>query len=819
MASLIPGYEYDIFISYRQKDNKGERWVSKFVDALKTELESTFKEDISIYYDENPHDRLQETHNVDKSLEGKLKCLIFIPILSQTYCDPNSYAWQYEFLAFNKLSIEDRFGRDIKLRNGNYASRILPLRIHDLEQADVKLFEKESGSALRAMDFIFKTASGVNRPLKTNEDHPQDNLNKTFYSDQINILSNAIKEIIMSLSAEPDILGRRKPHLKESKDEAKKDNGRKDVISKGIIDQKSKKRLIISLSVLLCIIGAFTTFKIVESSKKANDIVKLEKSIAVLPFVNDSPDEENTYFINGIMDEILNNLQKIKGFRVLSRTSTEQYRGSAKLTIPKIAKELGVNYIVEGSGQKYGNTFRLRVQLIAANNEKHLWGESYEQEIHETKDIFKIQSQVAQIIASELKATITPEEKQQIEKTYTTNLTAYDFYQRGNDALMEYYFVGNIPWLNKAEGFFSKALKYDSTFARAYAGLAGVYYWKHGNEYKSYFTKNYLDSVLILADRALSFDDHLSEGYFYRAWYYSNNGKTEQAAKEFDRAIKYNPNYWEAYLQKGNYVYFGDLNNSDYVKGLEYIHKAARINQGRELPFILYNLGNAYSYFAGFPEEAKKYFQEAFKLDSDTSTYFSNLGSLEIQYGDFEKGMEKSLKIYAKDSSDWRLAGQYFNNGQYKESLKYFRNYIEKLKSLGQIPQLNHSMIGYAYLQNGFKKEAEHWFNEQKRLSQESIKLGRGYSTSSWFSSNAYYDLAALYAFTGEKKKAYEILRMITRYPIIPLSMADDIKKYNPLFNSIRNEPEFQQIVKDIEAKYQAEHERVRKWLEENNML
>ncbi len=102
MASLIPGYEYDIFISYRQKDNKGDKWVNKFVEALKTELESTFKEDVSVYFDVNPHDRLQETHNVDKSLEGKLKCLIFIPILSQTYCDTNSYAWQNEFLAFHE---------------------------------------------------------------------------------------------------------------------------------------------------------------------------------------------------------------------------------------------------------------------------------------------------------------------------------------------------------------------------------------------------------------------------------------------------------------------------------------------------------------------------------------------------------------------------------------------------------------------------------------------------------------------------------------------------------------------------------------------
>ena len=204
MASIIPGYEYDIFISYRQKDNRGDRWVSKLVESLRTELEATFKEDIKIYFDENPHDRLQETHVVDQSLEGKLKSLIFIPILSQTYCDPNSYAWQYELLAFNRFATEDHFGKNIRLRNGNYASRILPVRIHDLDPEDIYLFEKETGSALRAMDFVFKTATGVSRPLKVDEDHPHDNLNKTFYSDQINKVGRAIKEIIDSLKSEQE---------------------------------------------------------------------------------------------------------------------------------------------------------------------------------------------------------------------------------------------------------------------------------------------------------------------------------------------------------------------------------------------------------------------------------------------------------------------------------------------------------------------------------------------------------------------------------------------------------------------------------------
>ena len=165
MASLIPGYEYDIFISYRQKDNKHDGWVTEFVNQLKGELEATFKEDISIYFDENPHDGLLETHSVDKSLEIKLKCLIFIPIISQTYCDSKSFAWQNEFCAFNRLAKEDKFGRDIRLTGGNVASRILPIKIHDLDPEDKTLLENELDGVLRSIEFIYKSV-GVNRPLR-----------------------------------------------------------------------------------------------------------------------------------------------------------------------------------------------------------------------------------------------------------------------------------------------------------------------------------------------------------------------------------------------------------------------------------------------------------------------------------------------------------------------------------------------------------------------------------------------------------------------------------------------------------------------------
>lgn len=202
MASILPDFEYDIFISYRHNDNRSG-WVTDFVKALQEELAATIKEPLSIYFDKNPHDGLLETNNVDKSLESKLKCLIFIPIISQTYCDPKSFAWAHEFCEFNKLAKESLYGRDIRLNNGNVSSRILPIRIHDIELRDKSMIETEIGSTLRAIDFIFKSP-GVNRPL-TLSDNPDKNQNSSYYRDQINKVANGIKEILAGLKSSSDI--------------------------------------------------------------------------------------------------------------------------------------------------------------------------------------------------------------------------------------------------------------------------------------------------------------------------------------------------------------------------------------------------------------------------------------------------------------------------------------------------------------------------------------------------------------------------------------------------------------------------------------
>jgi TolB-like protein/Tfp pilus assembly protein PilF len=793
MASLIPDFEYDIFISYRQNDNKHDRWVTEFVNNLRAELESTFKEEISIYFDENPHDRLQETYNVSKSLEIKLRSFIFIPIVSQTYCDPKSYAWQHELVVFNRMAEADRFGRDIKLRNGNVASRILPVRIRDLDPEDVKLFEKETGSVLRPVDFVYKTASGVNRPLRSFEDNPNDNLNKTYYRDQVNKVAIAISEIFRSVNTgkTDSAAGKSKSDITSSET----DQNRKPSDSQSVTtDHKSKKIIAVIISAVVFIAAVAAIFKITAHSRKMNSLSNLEKSIAILPFRNDSPNDTNTYFINGLMENVLNNLQMVKDLRVISRTSVEQYRNSTK-SIPQIAKEQDVNYIVEGSGQKYGNSFTVNVQLIRAVKEDQLWAKSYEQEIKGISDIIGVQNKIARSIVMELKATITPEEKQLLEKIHTKSLNAYDLYQKGREDLMKFW-VDNDDWtaLKSARDLFRNALVYDSTFADAYASQALVYL--NINIWKDMGSANYLDSVLIMADRALSYDDQLSEAYFAKGTYYTAKGLKNNALEEYDKAIKLNPNDWTAYYGKAM------LYDDDPVQYLDNLQKALLINQSGVIsPTILRNIGGKLE-ITGFKDRALHYYKKAFEMDGDSAFYLSCLGGAESDQGNYNKSVSYFKRAYNNRPNYTqvieRLGEDHLRLGQYKESLKYFKEYISL------IPDFN-PMVAYAYWQNGLKKEAENYFKEHLEFCNNALKSN---PHSAW----AYYDLACIYAFRGDKEGALRNLKLYSQNISCELWMLSHIKT-DPFFKDIKNEPEYIQIVREMESSYQAVHDRVGDWV------
>ncbi len=198
MASIIPGYEYDIFVSYRHNDNKYDGWVTEFVEKLSQELDATLKDKLSIYFDKNPKEGLQETHHVDQSIHNKIKSLILIPIISQTYCDTKSFAWNQEFSVFNAYTENDAIGRMVTLPNGNVGSRIIPVKIHEIEVDDTRLLESKLNGVLRSIDFIYRDA-GVNRPLRPVDDEISTMGGRILYRNQINKLANAIKEIIQGI--------------------------------------------------------------------------------------------------------------------------------------------------------------------------------------------------------------------------------------------------------------------------------------------------------------------------------------------------------------------------------------------------------------------------------------------------------------------------------------------------------------------------------------------------------------------------------------------------------------------------------------------
>ena len=541
--------------------------------------------------------------------------------------------------------------------------------------------------------------------------------------------------------------------------------------------------------------------------EKVSDV--LDKSIAVLPFESLSKDEELQYQADGVMDAIVLHLSKIEDLRVMSRTSVEQYRDTKK-TIPEICEEMGVAYVLEGSFQKSGDQMRLIVQLIQSGTEEHVWANNYDRE---WKDIFIVQSEVAKAVASELQAVITPEEIDRIERPPTHNMVAYDFYQQAREEHLARQLEYKPREIDKdLERLYRTALRYDSTFASAYVGLARVY-WDR-NYYKSYYTEEFLDSVPILADFALSLDDQLAEGYTLKGDYCREKGDFEKAVVEYDKALDINPNDWQAFLGKG--LIYSYLH--DYISAFDNFLQAATLNQGPALASVYFYLGVEFG-FAGFHEVHRAYLTRAFEQNyySDTASYYYVLGLSYFMEGDMSTSLEYLLKAYSFNENDINNWGQIGLNyswlGHKEEALEFYQKYIDTIEEMGQFDYNATFRIGYTYYINGMEEKANYYFDKQIEFNKKSNELGRPYSRSM----QSYKDLAAIYAVRGEKEKALENLRIYNsnkHQDCLGLFLESD-----PLYDNIRDDPEFQQILLEVKANYQKEHERVRQWLEENDIL
>ena len=269
---------------------------------------------------------------------------------------------------------------------------------------------------------------------------------------------------------------------------------------------------------------------------------KVDKSIAVLPFTNLSDDKENAYFADGIQDDVLTNLSKIGDLKVISRTSVMQYRGQAP-NVREIGKALGVSNILEGSVRRSGNKVRVNVQLIDANTDEHLWANDYDGDV---TDVFAIQTDLAQKIAGELRAKLSPSEKVQLESKPTENGEAYLAFVQGHDLSCT---LEDFDTLKQGEQLFERALELDPTFALAIARYSQLESWI-GHTFDQ--TPPRREKARSLAERALQLQPDLPEAHMARglSYYYGDNDY-DAALKEFEIAQRGLPNESEVYLSIG----------------------------------------------------------------------------------------------------------------------------------------------------------------------------------------------------------------------------------------------------------------------------
>ena len=295
----------------------------------------------------------------------------------------------------------------------------------------------------------------------------------------------------------------------------------------------------------LLLSAAIAAAFVVVSRKSSTAIFPVSnKSVAVLPFENLSKDEENAFFAGGVQDEILTDLAKIADLKVISRTSVMKYKTGPERNLREIAKALGVSYVVEGSVQRAGERVRVSAQLIDARNDTHVWAEHYDRDV---ADVFAIQSEIAQQIAEQLQAKLSPAEKAAIAERPTTDLVAYAYYTKAQEIDVWSNWEGWEKSANQKVELLEKAVQRDPNFALAYCVLAKTQLYLAHDPKHFELGKKAAEAALRVRPDLGEAHLELARYYFYAAIFTDRNGY-DRARDELTIARRKLPNNSEALL-------------------------------------------------------------------------------------------------------------------------------------------------------------------------------------------------------------------------------------------------------------------------------
>lgn len=558
------------------------------------------------------------------------------------------------------------------------------------------------------------------------------------------------------------------------------------------------KNVIIGAGAAL-LVALFTTLYLYRAWPFASR-TPLEKSIAVLPFKNESNDSTNVYLINGLMESTLLNLQKIQDLRVISRTSSEKYRNSEK-SIPEMARELSVSYFVEGSGQKIGDQILLNIQLIEAATDRHVWSQQYKRE---AKDIFQLQQEIAKSIAEEIKVFITPEEVKRIEKRPTDNLIAYDLFLKGKDIQA----LGGRENSEKAIAFFKEAIAQDAEFALAYAEIAMAYYYL-----EIYQTdKKHVEEIGQYADKGILYDSKLGESLVAKALAYMAKKEYEAAVPYLEKALEYNPNSASVIGFLSDFYSIYSPNTGKY---LEYALKGVQLDiasmDSVTASYTYLRLGNALIQ-NGFVEESLKYIDKS--LEYNPANPFSRYVRAFVIFAKTKDGKPtRDLLIteFNKDTTRFDILQDIgkvsYYMRDYKGAYQYYKRFLAFRESR-QMDVYRHENLTIAHVlaEVGLHEKSEELLKDYKAFIDTDKSIYRDLG------------LTAYYTYIGEHEKAVEYMKLFSKqdnvqYWII-LFMEED-----PGIEPIKNNPEFQKSLKETKARFWKMHKTLKTILSDKGLL
>jgi adenylate cyclase len=303
-------------------------------------------------------------------------------------------------------------------------------------------------------------------------------------------------------------------------------------------------------------------------------------SIAVLPFDNLSDDVTQEYFVDGMTDDLITDLSQVSGLFVIARNSTFIYKGRA-VKVQDVARDLGVNHVLEGSVRRVGDKVRINAQLINAISGHHIWAERFDSEL---TDVFRLQDEVVKKIVTALKVELTDAEKGGLDKQYTKIIEAYDLFLRGQREFFKFTKEGN----RNARNLYLEAVELDPEFARAWANLG----WTHARDHQDGWAtspKDSLDSALMFATKGSTLDPSSSQIYWILGQVHLYHREYEQALQATRKAIELSPSNADARILLARILIF----SGDPKESVHLIEEAMRINPYYPMQYLM-NIGIAY---------------------------------------------------------------------------------------------------------------------------------------------------------------------------------------------------------------------------------